>query len=179
MEKHLIPTVVSIAVTLFVFFLTPDTSPILIKLGEVLYIVFVFCLTFIAIQLMIFIVRRLARAVERVQDNSVVEEKNKQILEKLWSIVDRFNPYDFNCLMEFITNNNSPIEKTGEFFGEGLFNSNFVYSTSVKKAEKSSTVYSNEFPSSSMFISETRQYKLKDDIYNALKYSYEKYGRIK
>lgn len=111
----------------------------------------------------------------------------KEILENVWTLVDRMIPQDRKILMEFLKNNNAPICVKGELGGNCLLTSNYVVSTVVPNDRKvtlndPSGVLGKKggrvFIPEMSFGIQKRQYKLRDDFYQILKYSYDNYGHI-
>lgn len=190
-EKHLIPSILSIIVAIFSIAMTKEDATLLTRLGKPLYGVLFFCITFIIIEFSIWLSQIIKKAINNANESAWLEKENKskmnEVLDNLWTIVDRMSVQDQEQLMNFIKNENTPICVKGEYGGNCLFTSDHVISTVVPyKAEryvldadgvfgeKGSKLKISGFPVSIP----TRQYKLKENFYQLIKYSYENYGRI-
>ena len=87
-------------------------------------------------------------------------------------------------LMEFVTHENRPISNGCSYSYGRLLNSEFVNSTDlmepiVEEVElRVSRIFSKSDIPEKVYRRITKQYCLVDGFYKALKYSYEKYGKI-
>ncbi|EQG49892.1 hypothetical protein QIY_3436 [Clostridioides difficile DA00141] len=152
------------------------------------YAVFLFCVWFLIIELVIWLVQKIqyhnySKGVEQRNKQRQAEEW-QQSLEFLWTDVDNLSSSDYKLLLRFIKNENQPYCSSGTPMGHCLLNSDWVHKT-VSKPAKRVLIKSNQRTSSKAIpipvyetISETYQYILREDIYQMLKYSYEKYGKI-
>ncbi|MBQ3529933.1 MAG: hypothetical protein IJA47_05525 [Oscillospiraceae bacterium] len=197
-EKHLIPTVISVVVAIASFLILPADFWMIERIGKVPFALLVAGIVFLIIQLLIFLFRKIhgwlsnKSAAEYRFRNDVKLEK--EVLEKIWSEVDALSPDDRKVLKGFVASNNAPIEKSSgsRYFGNSLFNSNWVVSTEeYVEEEKTAVPVHLDLPKKQkgqvmtvniMDMYDTRtiivKYKLRDDIYNLLKYSMENYGKI-
>ncbi len=101
--------------------------------------------------------------------------------------MDSFGPDDRKLLKEFLDSNNTPIERSSgtRYFGKSLLTSNWVVSTEEYGEEEQTVILSDHLkgkaiPVGSLGIGKPLvvKYKLRDEIFTALKYSKEKYGKI-
>lgn len=197
-EKHLIPTVISVVVAIASFLILPADFWMIERIGKVPFALLVAGIVFLIIQLLIFLFRKIhgwlsnKSAAEYRFRNDV--KLGKEVLEKIWSEVDALSPDDRKVLKGFVASNNAPIEKSSgsHYFGNSLFNSNWVVSTEeYVEEEKTAVPVHLDLPKKQkgqvmtvniMDMYDTRtiivKYKLRDDIYNLLKYSMENYGKI-
>lgn len=192
LEKHLIPTVISIMFAIVCAALTPSNFIIIEKLGLFWQGILAFCVCFIFTQIIIAIFRCRNKKEKYKQSTSVHSQRikldNMEALERLWTYVDGRSPSDKELLMTFIQTNNKPIEQSGEIFGDCLLCSQLVNVTIVKPSQETQLIIgqpiekspkATRIPIGQMIFSQpVKQYKLKDDFYKLLKYSYDKYGRI-
>lgn len=126
---------------------------------------------------------------EKINENEKLNKKQAQdeekSLEVLWGYVDKLSIQDYKLLVQFLETENQPYCDNGIYFGDCLLNSNLVHRSLVEE-EKQEAI--NSAPNSNlgnriMFpIYETipakYHYILRKEIYNLLKHSQEKYGRI-
>lgn len=189
LEKHLIPTVIAIGCSILSVALVPPSFWLNIKVGSTWFGVFCFCMYFTLIQIIIhtskFINGKVSNGnYERMQN----AKKEKEFLESLWTLIDEMSQEDYNYLMKFIKSNNSPIEIVNTFYSCGcLFNSDYINVTTKRQSEEKLEAINYSNPKNGavkipidrgMFMPAIKQYKLKPDFYDILKYSYETYGRI-
>lgn len=191
-EKHLIPTLLSVVLTILTYAFIPYYYWLLIRIGTVWFYVLVFCGYFLLISLVIWIGKCIVRAIRKIKSNIVhtkyVENETKEALKQLWCLVDKMSQADRDYIINFIESGNNPIEVEGEMFydSDSLFNPRFVDSTTIRKPKAKPLDVKPEqneghvrIPVEAFIFSQpTKQYKLKDDFYNILKYSYSTYGRI-
>ena len=192
-EKHLIPTVISVVVAITSFLILPSDYWMIERVGKVPFALLVAGITFLVIQLLIFFFRKICGWISnksaeeyRFQNNIKLE---KEALEKLWSSVDAFNQDERKILRNFIESENAPIERSSgiHHYGNSLFNSDWLVSTEeYREAEpvsfklpehKGTLVFKNSFDTGNT-RTVVKIYKLREDIYGVLKYSMDKYGKI-
>lgn len=113
------------------------------------------------------------------------KDKNREMnekLETLWSIVDNCSKEEQQLLMEFIKNKNKPIIKE-DTYNNKILNSNLVHKT-IHKPQEIYTEYTKPKSPYAIGISRTvctrpeYKYILKEEVYELLKESWERYGRI-
>ena len=148
-DKHLIPTVISVVVALTSFLILPADFWMIERIGKVPFALLVAGIVFLIIQLLIFLFRKVhgwlsnKSAAEHRFQNDLKHEK--EVLEKLWSDVDALSPDDRKALKGFIASGNVPIEKSSgsRYFGNSLFNSNWIVSTEeyVEEAKTAKPVH--------------------------------------
>lgn len=191
-EKHLIPTVISVVIAISSFLILPTDYWMIKKIGKVPFALLVAGIAFLIIQLLIFFFRKTGgwiskKSVEeyRYQNNVKLE---KEVLEKLWSSVDAFNQEERKILRDFIESENAPIERSSDthYYGYSLFNSDWLVSTeeyreaepvSFTPPKKKGVMTFNVFDTYSTRTI-IKKYKLREDIYNVLKHPMDKYGKI-
>lgn len=191
-EKHLIPTVISVVVALTSFLILPADFWMIERIGKVPFALLVAGIVFLIIQLLIFLFRTIhgwlsnKSAAEYRFLNDVKLEK--EALEKLWASVDAFNQDDRKVLRGFLESQNAPIERSSgtHYYGNSLFNSNWLVSTeeyretepvSFNPPKNKGIVTFNVFDTYST-RTVVKKYKLREDVYNILRYSMDKYGKI-
>ena len=191
-EKHLIPTVISVIIAISSFLILPTDFWMIERIGKVPFALLVAGIAFLIIQLLIFFFRKIRGWISnksaeeyRFQNDVKLE---KEVLEKLWSSVDAFNQDDRKVLHEFLESQNAPIERSSgiHYCGNSLFNSDWLVSTeeyretepvSFNPPKKKGAVTLNVFDTYST-RTVIKKYKLREDIYNVLRYSMDKYGKI-
>lgn len=107
----------------------------------------------------------------------------------LWDYVDSLELQDRHYLSEFLKTDNQPIEVMGEAFGFGLLANRKIVACTDKKQKCAPALNRKvEFEGHLVFPppdvpymsypAPTKLYRLKDDFFELLKHSYEKYGKI-
>ncbi len=192
-EKHLIPTVISVVVAIISFLVLPTDFWMITKIGKVPFALLVAGIVFLLIQFIIYCCNKIAkwlsnRKSSKYYGQNAIEDERKT-LDELWSAIDAFNPDDKKTIKEFLQSNNAPIEKSSgaRYFGNSLFNSNWVVSTEEYGEEKTVIHIPKELKGKAIPVNPSIfdggreiivKYKLRDEIFNALKYSMDKYGKI-
>lgn len=182
--KHLYPAIGSMAMAILFVALKPNLFGIEKRVGKTLYGVLIFCIFFLAFELVRNFIRFLQRKIihmiehekaqEYQQQNDDKNERKK--LENLWDYVDSLDVADQQYLLQFLKTKNEPIEKCPNPFSELFSNSNIMVCTSkpVKNLDENNSKNLDLI----FFNSGMKLYKLRDDFYQVLKLSYEKYHRI-
>ena len=191
-EKHLIPTVISVVVSISSFLILPTDFWMIERIGKVPFALLVAGIAFLGIQLLIFFFLKMRGWIANKSAEEYKFQRDvkleKEVLEKLWSSVDGFNQDDRKVLREFLESQNAPIERSSgtHYYGNSLFNSEWLVSTeeyretepvSFNPQKTKGVVTFNVFDTYSTRTVVTK-YKLREDIYSALKYSMDKYGKI-
>ena len=167
LEKHFIPTILALVVGVIAFYFTPDDNAVLIKLGREWYVLLLAGIAFLVITLIVkiyhVIQKRLYYISLRKNNEEYDQKKVERNIRLLWDRVDTFSIEDRKLLEQFLATDNSPIERGGYYYCsyESLLGSDWVKSRQVNGKNGFCT-----------------QYILDDQIFQCLKYSKEKYGRI-
>lgn len=195
LEKYFVPTIISIVAAIISLLILPTDFWIITKIGKPLLFILVAGIAFLFIMLILNLVKKIS---EINSDKSQKKrryqkdmEKEREFLEKLWSQVDAISPDDRQLLKEFIASGNAPIEKSSgtRYFGNSIFNSNWLVSTEDYGEDEQEVILSENvkeklIPKNSNIFSSLggrtiiKKYKLRNEIYQALKYSMDNYGII-
>ena len=196
-EKYLVQTIASVALAILGVAFIPNLFGMTDKVGKTLYSVLIFCVSFLLIQCAKHIYATAKKIIEKKRKKKLsdelskkeVQEHEEEVLEELWDYVDSLSPQDKHYLVEFLKNGNQPIEVMGEHFGIGLLNNNNIVAC-MEKQQKCAPAPSRKiefdghlvFPQTDIsymaYSSPTKLYRLKDNFFELLNYSYEKYKRI-
>ena len=196
-EKYLVQTVASVALAILGVAFLPNLFGMTNRVGKTLYGVLIFCLGFLLIQGVKHICTIVKNKATEKNKKRLSDEREKREAEKsaakaiarLWDYVDSLIPQDRNYLMEFLKTGNQPIEVIGEAFGNRLLANRDIVACMEQQQKCASTLNRKiEFDGRLVFPplgitymehpSPTKLYRLKDDYFELLKYSYEKYGKI-
>lgn len=167
LEKHSIPTILALVVGVIAFYFSPDDNAVLIKLGREWYVLLWAGVAFLIITLIVkiyyVIQKRQYYKFLRKNNEEYDQKKAERNIRLLWDRVDSFGIEDRKLLEQFLSTDNSPIERGGYFYCsyDSLLGSDWVKSRQVNGKNGFCT-----------------QYILDYQIFQCLKYSKEKYGRI-
>lgn len=166
LEKYFIFSVISIVLTTLTFLLFPSDFFLIQKLGDIRATVTIFCIWFLIEYFIFSTFEYFNKCISSFKNKKYLKqlelEREKEILEKIWTKVDSLSHRDYEILMKFIRNGNKPHlarETSHYWYGDNLFNSGWLHKSTCSQGVST-------------------QYILKDDIYQILKYSQEQFGRI-
>lgn len=183
--KHLYPAISSVAMAILFVALKPNLFGIEKRVGKTLYGVLVFCIFFLVIEFTRNFIRFLQRKIIHMIEHEKAQEYQQQNndkyerkkLENLWDYVDSLDVADQQYLLQFLKTNNTPIERYSHSYSELFDNSRLMLCTT--KPEKNINDTNDPKDLNYIFFnSGIRLYKLRDDFYQTLKLSYEKYHKI-
>lgn len=195
LEKYFIPTIISFVIAIISLLILPTDFWMITKIGKPLFFILVAGIAFLFIMLIVYFGKKKSeinseksKRERRYQKDMEIE---REFLEKLWSQVDAISPDDRQLLKEFIASGNAPIEKSSgtRYFGSSIFNSNWLESTEDYGEDEQEVILSENvkeklIPKNSNIFSTLggrtiiKKYKLRNEIYQALKYSMDNYGKI-
>lgn len=109
-EKHLIPSVISIVGAILTLLIVSEDNWIIVKIGKLSAGILAFCICFLLIQFVIKIINGIKKAFNNVSEFNYrmkQNEKEKQeAIENINEFVDRLSPEDKEILLNFIKNGN-------------------------------------------------------------------------
>ena len=193
-EKHLFQAIASVALAILAVAFLPDLFEMTDKVGKTMYGILVFCLGFLLIQCAKHICavaknkvaeREEKRLTDELQQNEAVE-KEARAITRLWDYVESLTPQDRFYLVRFLETGNQPIEVMGEPLYNGLLADSDIVACMEKQQKCTPALnFGIEFeghlvfpPQDIISSSPTKLYRLKDDFFELLRLSYEKYGKI-
>ena len=186
-EKHLMPTIIAILGTALIRVFIDENSPVFLKLGD-FFLPAAFALSFLVVKILQALIQGAKRFLGRIMQNAEDSDHRitniKRNLEEMWSFVDAQSPADREILLDFVRNGNRPYRSAGHFPYNSLFLTPTVVCRTVTRTDidcqKVMLPNSDGTFKEHTFIptEEIKEYKLKEDIYSLLKYSYEEYGKI-
>ena len=179
-EKHLIPTVISVAAAIGIILALPDNHWMVEKIGQAWVGILSFCVVFIAIQLVLLTFKGIKKAEQKSNNRCLLDEEEKKTLNEIRHRVDGMSPDERDLLNKFLDSDNSPyIENATVFRSPGhLLNSNWVVSSAVRTKSETIVSTGKGIPVNQIIGREKKQYKLQDEVYKGLKYLRDKYGSI-
>ncbi len=167
LEKYFITTILSIVLAMVMYLLLPEKFFITNRLGVIGFLVFVFLVMFLVIR---FIIWGYEKLKNNKHEREYDKKKEKETYEEIKKFTDSLNETEYEILIRWVKNGNIPYVKNQSFdlgiYGGGLF-TNFEIVNKTEIQEKDGE-----------FLITKMQYRLKDEIYECLKYYYNKYGTI-
>lgn len=170
--------IASIPITFIIYFIIPKNNIIFVKLKDIqienrYYIIILFFMIlciFISIKNIITFLK-----------NTINKKSNKKYekeIEELWSDVDKMLAKDYELLLDFIASENKPYYITNKEIKTPLLSSDWVYEKELSFRDPSDRAYTINVEYEYDGDFKIYKYILKDDKYNLLKYSFNKYNRI-
>ncbi|WP_302424719.1 hypothetical protein [Holdemanella biformis] len=190
LEKYFIPTIIAVVLTFITYYKTPADNALLTRLTTTGFGVFVFCLWFLLIVLIIWGIDKVkgfwASIKDKKHQEALAKQENDKAIDFLWTEIDKLSLKDYKQLLEFVDNENAPITVSGIDFQQPFLNSNWFHRTEIEASKQVPISFVRNENTSSNFIPlpayETipakYQYVLKDEIYELIKYSLDNYGKI-
>lgn len=185
LENHFLPAVSAISIALIAIVLIPSDWIVATKLGDNWFKLLLFCLALLLVEGIIKLcqyikikineannkkekIRNLEMEQRRQQQNA--EAAVEKSLEELWMFTDTLNLQDKKYIDKFLKTDNTPIRKKEDsnVWDSRLLSSQAIHKTLIKEGIEDMYHYEVE----------EYQYKLRNEIYQLLKLSKEKYGRI-
>lgn len=192
LEKYFLSTIVSVAATIVIVAIRPNVFQIAEKTNEILYFILVFCVVFLLVLLIckgFKIIRSIIQnSAAREGQNKYIENENRKALETLWTFVDKLSAADKQTLLDFLKSNNEPIQSSAYYFGDSIFlNDRIMCETVVGTVPEDFEVPITTPKMDGHIVMPiehhiaqipVKKYRLKDEFFSLLKYSYQKYNRI-
>lgn len=197
-DKYLIPAIIAVPITIFLYVIVPETNLIQIKVGNIIFAVFIYTSIFSLIMFVIWVKKYISSEMKKrkqiAENEKQLEEQNKrneilqrnkeiEMFEELWDRVDALENDARRLIDELLKNKNKPIGMLITYQEHQL--SFFVNCTPMKNGDKCKVLMNGYFNDISMQYEPYEyaydgyyKYKLKDNIYELLKMSKEKYGKI-
>ena len=179
LEKNFIQSLVAIAAAIPIYYITPNNFNFLEKIGKELFLFFCFTICFLIIKLLIFVFNTIKE--KYLYNKLKKEQENIKILKELhilWDRIDDLEPYQKKLINYVIDNNNAVLNIDGFLLNE-LFNPWFNQTQTISDGLiKGFDVYNVKETNFIEKGSIVTQYKMKDELFEILKYSKKKYGKI-
>lgn len=197
-DKYLIPAIIAVPITIFLYVILPDTNFIQAKVGRSIFVVFIYTSIFLLILFAIRVKRYIKSEIDRrkqIKENekqleeqqkhneNLKRNKEKELLEELWDSVDALGNDERMLIDELLKNGNKPVGMYMQYITHQL--DYFVNFTLMKKGDRCKVIMGGFFYDITMQYESYDnvsdgyyKYKLKDNIYLRLKESKEKHGKI-
>lgn len=193
-EKHLIPTVISITGAIITLLIVPEDNWVIVKIGRLSVGILAFCVCFLVIQLMIKIVKGIKKGISNVNEVNYRlkqnELKNQEAINQLNEFVDQLTPEDKNILITFIKNGNK-ILITYDRMGFGGFNSLLdnsnimniaIYNGDISDIDTTRYWITSDLEQTlsqgMKLVGGFKQYKIKDSYFHDFELVYKTTGKL-
>lgn len=180
LEKYFIQVLIAIITTVIVYFITPEDMNFLKKIGKEIYLLFCFICCFLIVEFVIYIFKKIQ---SKIYFNKLNKEQNENVMNEnlkyIWNYVDNLDYNDKKILSYCLKNKNKVINIESGVVNYKLFEEWFDETQSISNGTIRQFDYMKVEEKD--IIEKDRiiyQYKIKDDIYEMLKYSKKKYGKI-
>lgn len=193
LEKYFVPSMISAPVTIIIAAIFPDILSIRSQTNLAMYVVAIFCVVFI----IVWTIQNVARGIwhkyiehkNRIFQRNQMQAELQNQIKMLWSYVDKLNPSDKEVLFRFIHTHNEPVTSTKMYFGNSIFNNEDIMNVTIKEIQTQPVehhAHKSQFAKEHICMpiirppieTNVKMYKLKDDFFRLLKYSYEHYHQI-
>ena len=182
LEKHFLPSLFSVVLLVITYFLTPLDSSFLVKLGKNLYLFFLFCFFLLVIELVIILSKKINDVIyvakQKKKHNRKIEQENTNYL---YDLLESLEPEEFDIVDYLVENKNNYITTYQDYIinhyrMEMLFDSK-KYRV---KEESISSIDLHDLTKEIVFNKDdyVTQFRLKEDIYDCLKFIKKKKGKI-
>ena len=181
-EKHFLPSLLSVVITGIVYFITPNDFAILIKLEKNFYLLVIFCLSLLIIEILIISIRKLNNIVYYLKEK---KKYNDRIIQEninyLYDLLDSLSPEEFDLVEYFVNNNNQYVTSHIDYVNN-KYNFDTIFNSRRYKIKEDEIVSINPYHIEKRCSYKkgdyVNQFKLKEDIYEILKYLKKKTGKI-
>lgn len=178
-NKYFIVSVCSLLIMIFFKYKTPENSIFIIKLGENWYLFGIYITSFLIILAIIFVYRKISYS---VSNYIYKKEKTKEILEKnienIKKYIDKLSPKSKKVIRFLLDTNNEAIASYDMLF-EHNFRDNLIgildsTEYEIETEGESFIDINNLEPELYQKNSQINLFKLKEEIYDLLKYMVDK-----
>jgi hypothetical protein len=199
-EKRLFPAIIAFLLMIMTYYLTGKNNLFLVKIGKTLFLIFFFGLYFTIIEFIVYLRNSLKQInlkkelnnkeeIEKEQ-KKIIEEKN--ILEEIWDELDKYLPQELNYVTELLDSNNKPLqilddeEHKLDILDSYIFNNTLIREEAAtlrstpREIEQNNRTALNHYKNNPFYDYSPAiyLYKLKDEYFEILKISKQRYGRI-
>ncbi len=182
LEKHFLPFLSSVVITGIVYFITPYDFTVLTKLEKNFYLLVVFCFSLLIIEILIILIKKIKNKIyyskeKKKYDDRIIQENRNY----LYDLLDSLSPEEFD-LVEYLVNNNNQYITSHMDYVNNKFNFDTIFDSRRYKVKEDEIIsvdpYNINKKCSYMKGAYVNQFKLREDIYENLKYLKKKTGKI-
>ena len=114
-EKHLIPTVISIVISILLLLVLPENNWMILKVGKNLFLMLVAGITFLLVKFVVFMFNSVLNTINKISLQKDAKRKKEERMHKNteeWlSFVDALPQKERELIIDFIKSDNEAIEK--------------------------------------------------------------------
>lgn len=182
LEKHFLPFLSSVVITGIVYYITPNDFTVLTKLEKNFYLLVVFCFSLLIIEVSIILIRKINNKIyyskeKKKHDDRIIQENRNY----LYDLLDSLSPEEFD-LVEYLVNNNNQYITSHMDYVNNKYNFDTMFDSRKYKVKEDEIVsidpYNIDKKCSYKKGSYVNQFKLREDIYENLKYLKKKTGKM-
>ena len=182
LEKHFLPFLSSVVITGIVYYITPNDFTVLTKLEKNFYLLVVFCFSLLIIEILIILIRKIKNKIYNLKekkkyDDRIIQENRNY----LYDLLDSLSPEEFD-LVEYLVNNNNQYITSYMDYVNNRYNFDRMFDSRRYKVKEDEIVsvdlYNINKKCSYKKGAYVNQFKLREDIYEILKYLKKKTGKI-
>lgn len=193
-EKHLIPSVISIAGAILTLLIVPEDNRVIVKIGKLSVGILAFCICFLLIQFVKLIINGIKKAFNNAREFNYRmkqnEEENQEAIERINEFIDQLTPEDKNILIMFIKNGNKILisfERIGFNGFNSLLDNTKIMNIAIYDGDISDIDTTRYWITSDLQqtlsrgmrpVGRLKQYKLKDRVFHDLEIVYKTMGRL-
>lgn len=181
LEKHFLPSLLSVVTTAVAYYFIPDNFDMVNKLGKKFFVFALFCLSLLIIEMLILLYNKMsAHNFCSKQEKEHQKREESKIEETLFEISSSLSSESRKLLEYFLENKNEPIILEGYIYGDRLLED---YCDSIEfKVDNDNTFALNPFNLNEKVALEkgryVTKYRLKDYFFENFSYLKKKYGKI-
>ena len=181
-EKYLLSSLISIVITIIIFYFTPEKFSFFVKVGKNFYLIFWFSLVMFIVESF----KRVFKFLRRyLSDKKQLSQSNAEYFDNtirnIYNSLDTLSPHELDVVQYFVDNNNETITTMLDYSDLELWRLGWIDHRSYKikdKPIKSVDVYDVTKSVTYNKNSYVMQFKLKKEIYDFLILIKDKYGKI-
>ena len=182
LEKHFLPFISSVVITGIVFFITPTDFKVLTKLEKNFYLLVLFCLSLLIIEISIILIRKINNKIYYAKEN---KKHNDRIMQEninyLYDLLDSLSPEEFD-LVEYLVNNNNQYITSHMDYARNRYDIDSIFNSRRYKVKEDEIISIDPYNINKKCVYKkgayVNQFKLREDIYENLKYLKNKTGKI-
>ena len=192
MDKHLIPSVISVTGAIITLLITPENHWTIKKLGNSLFLLLVFCIFFCFIELLVYVrtqIKNFFKYISIQNDDAKYSTKHfNSTVNQVHNFIDKLLPQEKELLMTFIQNNNKILITSNCYRSyDSFFNNSNIIKSSIFTGDISTLDLDHYWidPDLQSIIKlgmrpleGFMQYKLQDELFSILKHIYISTGKL-
>lgn len=181
LEKHFLPSLLSVVITAIAYYFTPEKFSVLTKLGKKFYSFTIFCLSLLVIELLIKLYFKISSSIYYSKQKKEHDKREEHELENhLFEITHSLSPDNLKILEYFLDNKNEPLVLNGAIIGNTFLE--YCCDSNDFKVGENDIVPLNPFTLKPDYKLKkgtyATRYRLKDEYYEGFMYIKNKYGKI-